>query len=1762
MLFKKLRIFFLSLLFFSLFISCENAISYDDEEENQSSLTTEEIKTTPSVKYGSVNGSYQNYGGALPSGIQKVIAKADYNKLDFQNRSAIPALGSELNQIEYYVIARAEGEEPVSGSVSEEDKTFSISGLKFGIDWDIEVGINVKQIDENGNISWLRCFYDTTENVKLSQTELSITRNLILKPDTSGYGSVDLDLTADSNITGLEIKLDNEEQRTKWQTALAADSEKEISASKIKLANLQSGQYDLTLLFTRSGESYPCYSTTQTINVINGMTTDTWQSNGTSLISTTGEFNLTSAIISNYVDSCIYVGPNSASSSIGVTPDNSNEGRAYSPLESVNEAIKRIRNANVRRDYKIFVSGECAENIKIGGEGADVLPGTAASSITIQGLNNNAADVLTAPLLSTAPCLSIQTDIPVIFKNIKITTNQNTFLEDYSSSEKGGGLYIKTGAASPGVTLDSGALIDGCIISGTEAKGAGIYLDSGKLTIKTGAKISNNHFPNSSGFGGGIYIKSGAELILSGSFDIPYGGSVTQNDIYVEAAESIKIKNAISPQAGTSSGVMAIITPAQDLQRGVSIVSIASGSSLSSIVPYKDYFALSNNDWIIKANSAGNALIIDAPIYVAGSANTLQFCSATGSDTGNGTKSAPCASIEQALAVITALNAKEDYTIYVDGKINGQQTIPASFTSDNASSLTIQGASGNTNDSLDGNSEGSVLTISSPVPVTIKDLKITGGYGNDGAGIKAEAEGAGAYLVLDQGCLITENDAGSASGGGVSIRGGTLIMRGNAEISECYGTWGGGIRAQDADASAIQTLVILEGKASIKDCTGSEGGGIGLIGSRVFLYVRDNAEISGNTANTDGGGIRLFGSTANISGGLIKENKAVSAGGAVSVKNDGVLNLSGSVWIPEGVTDAGGNLQKGSCKNDIYLADSRKVTIAGALTPPAAANGIVASITPENWTRGLALIEADNTHVTDLTSYKDYFALTNANDGWNFKLSSDNKALKLDAPIYVAGQTSHPYTGVAGKTEDDGGNGTKSAPYSSIFQAMNAMNVKEDYTIYVDGKLTSPQVISDAISDKANSITVKGINGLDEHGEPNDVIDADWQSNAFTISGGISVTLESLKITKGSAADCGGIEITGNTTVILGNDLIVTGNMATSGAGGIKIQEGSSLIVKGNAKVYGNNTLDGKPSNVYLADGQTIWVIGALTNGSKKAQIGISTAAEPDAASKVTFTSGYGMYNYDVSPDTYFTGDKWTVAAGSGTSAGEAVLAASGGGISIVPIYENISISIDKTIIAGTAASKVFNFTATGEDADANGEPDTITAGTGEGKISYTYTVSYHGETVPQDNNNTYYTPGTSSITFKDSMPAGSYFITVQGTYNGRTYSADFNVNICDEINAENLTEELYENFAEINLSSAAGMNTISQLCSSGKTFADKTVSLNDNITLDSNYTAISDFRGVFDGHNHTISGLNNQSALFDKLNGGGTIKRLTVAGTSTQAGIVRILSNGTVEDCVSKVNITHAGNDNVGGIASEIGSYGTIRNCVNKGTIISSASGITGGILGYAWATTTCIIENCINKGNISTRVWSGGIVGYFVPNSSSYIRNCKNTGTITCANSNRGYGGIVGYTSSKRINNCCNTGTITGAEGVTENKGTGIIACFTGNPHLENNCNIGSVTFGILGPATNDATGFSPSNNYSLSTAASGGAWSTIKESSNDLEFFSSMTDDMIKSFNATETDVDTVVAALNSWVTSNDSSVYASWIKNAEGKPELNLGDLENR
>ena len=103
-----------------------------------------------------------------------------------------------------------------------------------------------------------------------------------------------------------------------------------------------------------------------------------------------------------------------------------------------------------------------------------------------------------------------------------------------------------------------------------------------------------------------------------------------------------------------------------------------------------------------------------------------------------GTRAEPYKSVARAMNAL--LDKDTDYTILVDGELTGAQEIPASVTTANASSITIQGANGldaggMPKDSLNGTNEGTTLKISSSVPVTIKNLKITGGNAEKGGGI-------------------------------------------------------------------------------------------------------------------------------------------------------------------------------------------------------------------------------------------------------------------------------------------------------------------------------------------------------------------------------------------------------------------------------------------------------------------------------------------------------------------------------------------------------------------------------------------------------------------------------------------------------------------------------------------------------------------------------------------------------------------------------------------------------------------------------------------------------------------------------------------------------------------------------------------------------------------------------------------------------------------------------------------------------------------
>ena len=831
--------------------------------------------------------------------------------------------------------------------------------------------------------------------------------------------------------------------------------------------------------------------------------------------------------------------------------------------------------------------------------------------------------------------------------------------------------------------------------------------------------------------------------------------------------------------------------------------------------------------------------------------------------TRTGSPYAPFASLSDALNTITNNNKAEDYRIFIGGSVSGNTQISTLIKAENAKSLIIEGFTGNSSDCLVGDGSSSVLTVGSSVPLTIKNLRITGGNAEKGGGInmtagsnvtldagaligedktslpdsssygnKATKGGGGIYntqgaLVLKKGSKVCYNYEGSSSynggegGGGIKLFGGSLtiydgavvsynktttrgggvdidkgssnasfVMTGGEIIHNDSTGWGGGVMMRTVNCS----FDFKSGKISYNAVSGTSsgwapnGGGIFMDGG-IFTMSGD-AEISYNTANLYNGGIRFVGESCEVhlNGGVIKNNKALGGGaGAVSMGGNPIaFTMSGSISIP---FDVEGDSEH---KNDIELADGKVIKITGPLSRKD--TNPIATIMPISYSRGRTLVEADGINVTDLTPYKDFFAVKNTD--WLVNLSADKKKLVLDAPVYVKAGGSSTATG------------TKTNPFDTIANACSVMNDSSvDYTIYIDGevKRTGGQTLPDTFTtSNANSITITGANELSAGGIHTDILDANGSDSSLTIFTAVPVKITNLKITGGSSSIGGGIKLsTGELT--LGDDVLIEGNSA-SGYGGIYVDSTASLKVYGNVVVSGN-TSDGEISNVFLPAGKTITVVGTLTNSkdsTKKAKIGISTETEPTLDTNVIFTSGYGYgtggYNKDVKPGNYFFGDKWGVklgragAAGSGTPY-EAALAASGGNIIIEPVYEDIEINVDKTSVLKSATEKKFTFSATGTDSEGNTNP--ITIGSGEGQLALTiYSVTNHGETVPVS----YYDTGTDFVTLGNSLPAGNYTINTRAVYQGslseaRTYSAGFEVKIVDgiQVTASNIDSLTFE---------------------------------------------------------------------------------------------------------------------------------------------------------------------------------------------------------------------------------------------------------------------------------------------------------------------------------------------------------------------------------
>lgn len=214
-----------------------------------------------------------------------------------------------------------------------------------------------------------------------------------------------------------------------------------------------------------------------------------------------------------------------------------------------------------------------------------------------------------------------------------------------------------------------------------------------------------------------------------------------------------------------------------------------------------------------------------------------------------------------------------------------------------------------------------------------------------------------------------------------------------------------------------------------------------------------------------------------------------------------------------------------------------------------------------------------------------------------------------------------------------------------------------------------------------------------------------------------------------------------------------------------------------------------------------------------------------------------------------------------------------------------------------------------------------------------------------------------------------------------------------------------------------------------GKTFENKTVTLNNDINLGNKAWSIPAtggvFKGTFNGNNKTIGGFTmtvtegNQS-LLGTVGGNANIKNLTVEGgtitlntSATKAYVggvfssVKCESGKTVkiENVTSKCTIKQTSETKqvtyLGGIVGGIEGSGeavNITGCTFSGSITTQNTQYVGGIVGGANAVTAAItLKNCTNTGAIRGRCNIAGVFGEAnKTNGNLTFTNCDNSGKI----------------------------------------------------------------------------------------------------------------------------------------------------------------------
>jgi len=186
---------------------------------------------------------------------------------------------------------------------------------------------------------------------------------------------------------------------------------------------------------------------------------------------------------------------------------------------------------------------------------------------------------------------------------------------------------------------------------------------------------------------------------------------------------------------------------------------------------------------------------------------------------------------------------------------------------------------------------------------------------------------------------------------------------------------------------------------------------------------------------------------------------------------------------------------------------------------------------------------------------------------------------------------------------------------------------------------------------------------------------------------------------------------------------------------------------------------------------------------------------------------------------------------------------------------------------------------------------------------------------------------------------------------------------------------------------------------------------------------ANSEFTGIFDGKNHTISNLSinrlDYVGLFGAIGAGGEVKNVgvinvNITGESSVGGLVGLNYNdGNISNSYSTGNVT--GDYRVGGLAGD--NYGTVSNSYSTGNVTGGDNNV-GGLVGV---NSNGTVSNSYSTGNVTGNKWVGGLVG----ENYGTVSNSYSTGNVT---GNERVGGLVGKNNEGTVSNSYSTGNVTG--------------------------------------------------------------------------------------------------------------------------------------